>query len=140
MAAVAVVGAAVAIPFTLGASATLAVGALSIAATSTAAVTAGTIGVAAAGATVAGIGLLGNAGSGGANGKDSKMERELIASKSLNQWNYKETITSTFEWETLKCNRCTRSQQCSKTKKPLFRDAYCKTWADPKESCKTTQF
>lgn len=68
------------------------------------------------------------------------MERELIASKSLNQWNYKETITSTFEWETLKCNRCTRSQQCSKTKKPLFRDAYCKTWADPKESCKTTQF
>ena len=95
-------------------------------------------GVAVAAAT--GIGLLGNAGSGGANGEDSKMERKLIGSKSLNRWNYKETITSTFEWETLKCNRCTRSQQCSKTKKPLFGDAYCKTWADPKESCKTTQF
>lgn len=91
-------------------------------------------------AAAAGIGLLGNAGSGGANGEDSKMERKLIGSKSLNRWNYKETITSTFEWETLKCNRCTRSQQCSKTKKPLFGDAYCKTWADPKESCKTTQF
>ena len=75
-----------------------------------------------------------------AKGEESKMERELIASKSLNQWNYKETITSTFEWETLKCNRCTRSQQCSKTKKPLFGDAYCKTWADPKESCTETQF
>ena len=131
MAAVAVVGAVVAIPFTGGLSA-VAVGGAFIATSGVA--------VAAAGVAVAGIGLLGNAGSGGANGEDSKMERELIASKSLNQWNYKETITSTFEWETLKCNRCTRSQQCSKTKKPLFGDAYCKTWADPKESCTTTQF
>ena len=131
MAAVAVVGAVVAIPFTGGLSA-VAVGGAFIATSGVA--------VAAAGVAVAGIGLLGNAGSGGANGEDSKMERELIASKSLNQWNYKETITSTFEWETLKCNRCTRSQQCSKTKKPLFGDAYCKTWADPKESCTETQF
>lgn len=140
MAGVVVVGAAVAIPFTLGASATLAVGALSITATSTAAVTAGTIGVAAAGATVAGIGLLGNAGSGKANGEDSKMERELIGSKSLNQWNYKENITSTFEWETLKCNRCTRTQQCAKEKNPMFGNKYCKDWADATEECVETQF
>ena len=119
MAAVAVVGAAVAIPFTGGLSA---------------------VAVAAAGVAVAGIGVLGNAGSGGANGEDAAMQRELIGSNSLNQWNYKETITSTFEWETLKCNRCTRSQQCSKTKRPVFGNAYCKTWADPKESCTETQF
>ena len=132
IAGLAVVGAAVAIPFTLGASAGIAIGGLTIATTSTAAVTAGT--------TVAGIGLLGNAGSGDANGKDSKMERELIGSKSLNQWNYKENVTSTFEWETLKCDKCIRTQQCTKTGSPLFGNKYCKSWADPVETCEETQF
>ena len=128
LAAVAVVGAAVAIPFTGGASA-VALG-----------MTVNQLAVAGAAVATAGIGLMGNIGSGKANGEDGKMERELIGSKQLNQWNYKETITSTFEWETLKCNKCTRSQQCSKTKRPLFGSAYCKTWADPVESCAETQF
>ena len=128
MAAVAVVGAAVAIPFTGGGS-VVALG-----------MTLSQLAVSGAAVATAGIGLMGNVGSGKANGKDSKMERELIGSKSLNQWNYKETITSTFEWETLKCNKCTRSQQCTKTKRPLFGSAYCKTWGDPKEECNETQF
>ncbi|MFQ6703306.1 MAG: hypothetical protein ACLRFO_03865 [Alphaproteobacteria bacterium] len=128
LAGLAVVGAAVAIPFTGGASA-VALG-----------MTASQLAIGGAAVATAGIGLLGNVGSGKANGEDSMMGRELIGSKSLNQWNYKETITSTFEWETLKCNKCTRSQQCSKTKRPLFGSAYCKTWADPVESCAETQF
>ena len=128
LAGLAVVGAAVAIPFTGGASA-VALG-----------MTVSQLAIGGAAVATAGIGLLGNVGSGKANGEDSMMGRELIGSKSLNQWNYKETITSTFEWETLKCNKCTRSQQCSKTKRPLFGSAYCKTWADPVESCAETQF
>lgn len=120
--ALAFVGAAVAAPFT---------GGLSL--TATIAIGAGLTGTAA-------IGLLGNAGSGGANGADSSLQRELIGLKSLNQWNYKETITATFEWDTLVCHKCVRSQQCSKTKNPLFGSKYCKSWADPVETCNDTQF
>ncbi|MBE6457184.1 MAG: hypothetical protein E7008_04560 [Alphaproteobacteria bacterium] len=132
LAAAAIVGAAVAIPFTAGAS-------ITVFSLSASALTS-TIAVGAGAAAVAGVGLLGNVGSGSANGADGGVQRELIGSKQLNQWNYKETITSTFEWETLKCNKCTRSQQCSKTKRPLFGNAYCKTWGDPQESCAETQF
>ena len=132
LSAVALVGAAVAIPFTGGLSAVAIAGVGG-------AVSAG-VGVAAAGATVAGIGLLGNVGSGSANGADASAQRELIGSKQLNQWNYKETITSTFEWDTLICHKCTRTQQCSKTRNPLFGSKYCGTWADPVETCTDTQF
>ena len=127
-----VIGAAVAIPFTGGLSA-VAVGGIFAASAGTAVAAAGV-------ATAAIVGISGAAAKGGGNGADGGMERELIGSKQLNQWNYKETITSTFEWETLKCNKCTRSQQCTKTKRPLFGNAYCKTWGDPQESCAETQF
>lgn len=85
-------------------------------------------------------GLSGNAGSGSANGSDASAQRELVGSKQLNQWNYKETITATFEWDTLICHKCTRTQNCSKTKNPLFGNKYCKDWEDPVETCTDTQF
>ena len=102
-----------------------------------------------ASATVAGVGLLaggvglaaaGLSGSDKANGADGGAQRELVGSKQLNQWNYKETITSTFEWETLKCTKCTRSQNCTNKKNPLFGSKYCKSWAEPVEKCTETQF
>lgn len=116
---VAIIGAAVAAPFTGGAS---------------------LIAVAVASTAVSAIGLSGNAGSGSANGDDAASQRELVGSKAINQWNYKENITSTFEWDTLVCHRCTRTQQCSKTKNPVFGNKYCKTWADPVETCTDIQF
>lgn len=67
-------------------------------------------------------------------------ERDLVGSKQMNQWDYKETITSTFEWDTLKCEKCVRSQKCSKYKKPLFGSRYCAGWAEPTNQCNTTQF
>lgn len=130
MSMVALAGAAVAIPFTGGASA------VAIAGMST---TMGTV-IAAGAVGTAAIGLLGNAGSGKANGADGSMQRELIGSKQLNQWNYKETITSTFEWETLNCHKCVRAQNCNKKGNPLFGSKYCKSWADPVETCTDTQF
>ena len=132
LSAVAIAGAAVAIPFTGGLS-TLAVA--GIGSISTAGIAA-----AAAGASIAGIGLLGNVGSGDANGDDASVQRDLIGSKQLNQWNYKENITATFDWNTLNCHKCTRTQQCGKTKNPLFGNKYCKTWNDPVETCTDTQF
>ena len=120
--ALAFVGAAVAAPFTGGLSMVAMIG----------------IGAGLTGTAV--VGLAGNAGSGSANGADASAQKELIGSKQLNQWNYKETITSTFEWDTLICHKCTRTIQCSKTKNPLFGNKYCKTWADPVETCSDTQF
>ncbi len=120
LAATAVAAAAVAIPFTGGASAVV-------------------IGVAAGG--VAGIGLSANAGSDSANGSDGgAVSRELVGTKQVSQWNYKEVITATFEWDTLNCHKCTRVQQCSKTRRPWFGNKYCQTWEEPVETCTDTQF
>lgn len=120
LAATAVAAAAVAIPFTGGASAVV-------------------IGVAAGG--VAGIGLSANAGSDSANGSDDgAVSRDLVGTKQVNQWNYKEVITATFEWDTLNCHKCTRVQQCSKTRRPWIGNKYCQTWEDPVETCTDTQF
>ncbi len=133
---VAIVGAAVAIPFTLGTS-TVVIGALTVTTTTGVGASAA---IGAGAAVVAGIGMLGNAGSGKANGEDSKGVLDLVGSKQLNQWNYKETITTTFDWDKLICKKCTRTQKCSKTKNPLFGNKYCKTWADAVETCNDTQF
>ena len=54
-----------------------------------------------------------------------------------NRWNYKETVTSTFNRETLVCHRCVRSQNCSS---PKGGRRFCKKWADPTETCTDIQF
>ena len=97
------------------------------------------VGVAAGG--VAGIGLSANAGSDSANGSDGgAVSRDLVGTKQVNQWNYKEVITATFEWDTLNCHKCTRVQQCSKTRRPWIGNKYCQTWEEPVETCTDTQF
>lgn len=133
--AILVAGAVAAIPFTGGAGALALTGAfkgltLGTAATATL-IGAGTLGAA---------GIAGLATAGKANGEDNDVTLDLIGSKQLNQWNHKETITSTFEWETLKCEKCVRSQNCAKTKRPLFGKPWCKDWGEEKNTCTTTQF
>jgi hypothetical protein len=129
-------------------------GAAAVAATATAAGTAAT-GLAALGiagttgaivggalATGAGVALAASmSGGGGGNGAQlDPTKLDLVGSKELNQWNYKEVITSTFEWETLNCHKCVRAQNCTSKKNPLFGSKYCKSWADPVETCTDTQF
>ncbi len=65
---------------------------------------------------------------------------DLTASQSLNQWNFKQVVTTTFNWETLVCTRSIRSQTCKKTKNPLFKVKYCKEWNDETTSSKDFQF
>lgn len=93
---------------------------------------------------IAGIGLAGNAGSGSANGEQRGFtlhdDVPLTASKEVNQWNYKETITTTFDWENLVCHKCVRSTTCAETKNPLFGNKYCGTWGETVEECNDTQF
>ena len=118
--------------------ATLALAAAAIAAPFTGGTSLIIVGVAMA--ATAGVSLGVGYSGGSANGADGAGQLDLTGSKSLNQWNYKETITTTFDWENLVCHKCTRTQQCTKTGNPLFGNKYCKTWADPVETCSDTQF
>ena len=61
---------------------------------------------------------------------------ELVGSQSSEQWNYKETVTSTFNKETLVCHRCVRAQNCEE--KGYKKN--CKVWGDPVETCTDIQF
>lgn len=70
------------------------------------------------------------------NGVATSSERELVGSKTRNDWQYKETVTSTFNWETLNCHRCIRTQTCACPKA----GKWCKDWDEPKESCNDIQF
>lgn len=127
---VAITGAAVAIPFVVG---PVLMGS-EIAAMS--AIGGGALGV-------SGIGLLGNSGSGNANGDANNIEVSpdgFVGTYQVNDWNRRETITSTFEWETLNCHKCTRVVDCAKEKNPLFGKKYCKDWAEAVETCTDTQF
>jgi len=64
----------------------------------------------------------------------------LMASQNMNQWNFKETITTTFNCDTMVCQRCTKSQNCDKTGDPLFGNKYCKSWAAEEQKCDDTAF
>ncbi len=91
------------------------------------------------GMAVAGVSI--SSGSGNANGDaGGAVSRELIGTKQVNQWNYKEVITATFEWDTLNCHKCTRVQNCTKTRRPWIGNKYCQTWDEPVETCTDTQF
>ena len=67
-------------------------------------------------------------------------DRKLTGSKEVNQWNYKETITTTFDWENLVCHKCVRSTPCAETKNPVIGNKYCETWGEETEICTDTQF
>lgn len=56
------------------------------------------------------------------------------------QWNFKEVVTSDFNWETLVCHKCTRTTNCEQTRTPLFGNMYCKKWGEPTEVCEDIQF
>jgi hypothetical protein len=129
---VAIVGAAVAIPFTGGASAFAIAGI--VGASSGAIIAGAAVGVAA-------IGVLGNAGSGSANGSAANsVPAELTASSSMNQWNFKQVVNSVYNWDTRVCEVCTKSQTCGKTKNPVFGNKYCGNWNEETNNCAPRQF
>lgn len=59
----------------------------------------------------------------------------LVGNEVVNTRSYKETITSTFNWENLVCQRCIRKQGCAKMK-----GKNCRTWGDESETCNNIQF
>ncbi|MCM1294701.1 MAG: hypothetical protein NC311_04015 [Muribaculaceae bacterium] len=70
----------------------------------------------------------------------SNMQRELSGHHELNQWNWKQVIDTTFEWETLNCHKCVKSTKCIKQSYPLFGVPKCKQWTESTTECTDTQF
>ncbi len=68
---------------------------------------------------------------------DKDNESSYTATAQINNWNYKETVTTTFSEETLICRKCTRSQSCTE---PKGGRKFCKEWAEVVENCVDTQF
>ncbi len=96
-------------------------------------------GVAIASAVMAGV-ILSSADA-DANGPNVEPDNtQLTGSGGMQQWNYKETITTAFDWENLVCHKCVRSSQCAKTRNPLVGDKYCETWGEETEKCTDIQF
>ncbi len=69
-----------------------------------------------------------------------RVRRETVGSGQSDSWNYKETITTNFDMETLQCRKCVRTQNCDRPYEPMFGKLYCKSWAEPVETCSTIQF
>lgn len=57
-----------------------------------------------------------------------------VGQKNVEQWNYKENITTTFNPTTGECVKVRVYQNCAETKKN-----YCKKWEDPKETRDSVQ-
>lgn len=68
------------------------------------------------------------------NGKRLKAE-SAISNLALIQ-----KTTTTYNWDTMSCQRCLTVQTCKKVKNPLFRSKFCKAWTDAKTECTTIQF
>lgn len=49
-------------------------------------------------------------------------------------------VTTTFNWDTLVCKKCIRTQTCAQVKKPWFRSKYCARWNNTVETCEDIQF
>ena len=64
----------------------------------------------------------------------------LTGEYEVSNWNYREKITTNFDWENLICHKCITSYECLETREPFFGNLYCNKWADPVEVCTDTQF
>ena len=62
---------------------------------------------------------------------------KLSGTTTSNAYNRRSSTTSTFNWDTLVCHRCTTTQICTKPKSVR---KVCKKWADPVENCQDIQF
>ncbi len=69
------------------------------------------------------------------NGQANPADGKMVGSKTVNEWNYKEVVTSTFDWNTLNCHRCVRKQYCGTP-----RHKWCKKWNEATEDCTDVQF
>ena len=66
--------------------------------------------------------------------------QEMSGYFEINSFDFKEEITTTFNMDTMKCEKCTVSYKCEKIKNPPFGQKHCVNWADPVKKCTDIQF
>ena len=101
------------------------------------------LGAAAAGAAAAATALVGTIvqlSTGGSNGANELGMRELSGRYEMNQWNYREIVTTTFDWDDVSCHKCVEAQHCVSIRDPAFGKKSCKAWGDKETTCTDTQF
>ncbi len=72
--------------------------------------------------------------------KTAYTEEQLKGHYELNDYNYRETVDTTFDPETLICEKCVKQQQCLNVRNPIFGTKNCKTWGTPTETCTNIEF
>ena len=65
---------------------------------------------------------------------------ELSATYTVEDFNYRETVSTNFEWDTLVCHKCVRSQNCADARNPMFGKPNCRRWSDVNETCTDIEF
>ena len=66
--------------------------------------------------------------------------QEMSGYFEIDSFDFKEEITTTFNMDTMKCEKCTVSYKCEKIKNPPFGQKHCVNWADPVKKCTDIQF
>ena len=72
--------------------------------------------------------------------KSKARPTQLTGYYEMNQWNYKEKISTKFNWDDIECEKCIEAQYCTKPSVPVFGNTKCKRWGDPETKCTTTKF
>ena len=72
---------------------------------------------------------------------ETKTEKQKMSGYfEIDSFDFKEEITTTFNMDTMKCEKCTVSYKCEKIKNPPFGQKHCVKWANPTKKCTDIQF
>ncbi|MGN0917521.1 MAG: hypothetical protein ACI4NZ_04950, partial [Candidatus Enterousia sp.] len=66
--------------------------------------------------------------------------KQLKAEANISNLTLIQRTTTTYNWDTMLCQKCITEQKCTKVKKPWFRSKYCASWTDAKTTCSDIQF
>ena len=105
-----------------------------------------TSGIIAATAEAAGALILGSMAGDVANAlkddpnQDTSISAPMSGHHETDQWNFREVIDTTFEWDTLVCHKCVKTTNCESTARPFSGSLFCKKWGDTTETCTDIQF
>lgn len=67
--------------------------------------------------------------------RTSESDGKLVGHSAESSYNYKRSVTTTFNLKEMTCHKCIRTQQCDWTK-----ISYCKEWGPETEKCEDIQF
>ena len=106
-----------------------------------AATAAGIAGIAAIGAAAAAAGATAIASAAQrANSEPNEMKKtDLTGHYEMKQWNYRQTVDTTFDMDTLICTKCVTTQSCDDPRNPMFGKKNCKKWSEKQTECTDVQ-